>query len=100
MKTNVESLVKMKLRGEMIHPELWVERNYVTTWDGRPKFTDGIVQTSGSAIKRIASPADHHCSAATFLESVSGTLKAIRGSLTPRSRARGTRKMSPGFAPS
>jgi len=50
LKTNVESLVKMKLRGEMIHPELWVERNYVTTWDGRPKFTDGIVQTSGSAI--------------------------------------------------
>jgi hypothetical protein len=42
LKTNVESLVKMKLRGEIIHPELWVERNYVTTWDGRPKLTVGI----------------------------------------------------------
>jgi hypothetical protein len=42
LKTNVESLVKMKLRGEVIHPELWVERNYVTTWDGRPKLTVGI----------------------------------------------------------
>jgi hypothetical protein len=31
LKTNVESLVKMKLRGEVIHPELWVERNYATT---------------------------------------------------------------------
>jgi len=29
MKTNVESLVKMKLRGEVIHPDLWIERNYV-----------------------------------------------------------------------
>ena len=42
MKTNVESLVKMKLRGEIIHPELWVERGYATTWDGRPKLTVGI----------------------------------------------------------
>lgn len=42
MKINVESLVKMKLRGEIIHPELWVERNYVTTWDGKPKLTVGI----------------------------------------------------------
>jgi len=29
--TNVESLVNMKLRREVIHPELWVERNYATT---------------------------------------------------------------------
>lgn len=42
MKTNVESLVKMKLRAEVIHPELWVERGYATTWDGRPKLTVGI----------------------------------------------------------
>jgi hypothetical protein len=42
LKTNVDSLVKMKVRGEIIHPELWVERNYVTTWDGRPKLTVGI----------------------------------------------------------
>ena len=42
MKINVESLVKMKLKGEIIHPELWVERNYVTTWDGKPKLTVGI----------------------------------------------------------
>ncbi len=34
MKTNVESLVRMKLRGEVIHPELWVERGYATTLDG------------------------------------------------------------------
>ena len=26
----------------MIHPELWVERGYATTWDGRPKLTVGI----------------------------------------------------------
>jgi hypothetical protein len=31
LKINRESLVKMKLRGEVIHPELWVERNYATT---------------------------------------------------------------------
>ena len=42
VQANVDSLVKMKLRGEIIHPELWVERNYVTTWDGRPKLTVGI----------------------------------------------------------
>jgi hypothetical protein len=42
MKTNVKSLVKQKLVGEVIHPELWVERNYVATWDGRPKLTVGI----------------------------------------------------------
>jgi len=40
--TNVDKLVKMKVNGEIIHPELWVERNYVTTWDGRPKLTVGI----------------------------------------------------------
>ena len=42
MKTNVDSLVKMKVRGEIIHPELWVERGFATTWDGRPKLTVGI----------------------------------------------------------
>ncbi len=42
LKTNINSLVKQKLVGEVIHPELWVERNYVTTWDGRPKLTVGI----------------------------------------------------------
>ena len=42
LKTNVESIVKMKLRAEVIHPELWVERGYATTWDGRPKLTVGI----------------------------------------------------------
>jgi len=42
IKSNVESLVRQKLVGEVIHPELWVERNYVTTWDGRPKLTVGI----------------------------------------------------------
>ena len=42
LSTNVDSLVKMKLRGEVIHPELWVERGYATTWDGRPKLTVGI----------------------------------------------------------
>ena len=42
MKTNVDSLVKMKVKGEIIHPELWVERGFVTTWDGRPKLTVGI----------------------------------------------------------
>ncbi len=26
----------------MIHPELWVERGYATTLDGRPKLTVGI----------------------------------------------------------
>jgi hypothetical protein len=31
LKTNVESLLKMKLRGEVIHPGLWAERNYATT---------------------------------------------------------------------
>ena len=43
LKTNVENLVKMKVRGEVIHSEFWVESGYATTWDGRPKFTDGIV---------------------------------------------------------
>ena len=42
LKTNVESLVRMKLREEVIHPELWVERGYATTLDGRPKLTVGI----------------------------------------------------------
>ncbi len=42
LKTNVENLVKMKVQGEVIHPELWVESGYATTWDGRPKLTVGI----------------------------------------------------------
>jgi hypothetical protein len=42
LETNIDFLVKMKLKGEIIHPELWVERNYVTTWDGKPKLTVGI----------------------------------------------------------
>ena len=28
--------------GEIIHPELWIERGFATTWDGRPKITVGI----------------------------------------------------------
>ena len=42
LKTNSTELLKQKVSGEIIHPELWVERNYVTTWDGRPKLTVGI----------------------------------------------------------
>ena len=42
MKTNVDSIVRMKVKGEIIHPELWVERGFATTWDGRPKLTVGI----------------------------------------------------------
>lgn len=42
IKTNVASLVRQKLVEEVIHPELWVERGYVATWDGRPKLTVGI----------------------------------------------------------
>lgn len=42
LKTNVDSLVIQKVRGEVIHPQLWVERGYATTWDGRPKLTVGI----------------------------------------------------------
>ena len=42
MKTNVDSLVRMKVKGEIIHPELWIERGFATTWDGRPKLTVGI----------------------------------------------------------
>jgi len=32
----------MKLRGEIIHPELWAERSFAVTWDGKPKVTIGI----------------------------------------------------------
>lgn len=40
--TNVSSLAVQKVKGEIIHPELWVERGYATTWDGKPKLTVGI----------------------------------------------------------
>jgi len=42
IKTNIDSLVRMKVKGEIIHPELWIERGFATTWDGRPKLTVGI----------------------------------------------------------
>ena len=31
-----------KVTGQIVHPELWVERGYATTWDGRPKITVGM----------------------------------------------------------
>jgi hypothetical protein len=32
-----------QMRAQVIHPELQGERNYATTWDGRPKLTVGNV---------------------------------------------------------
>ena len=42
LKTNVDALVMQKVKGEVIHPQLWIEQGYATTWDGRPKLTVGI----------------------------------------------------------
>ena len=42
LRTNTSSLAVQKVKGEIIHPELWVERGYATTWDGKPKLAVGI----------------------------------------------------------